>query len=817
MRLNWTYLFQVILFLAVAPVASAQWIAPQEAQQRAAEFLAGRQELRTAISASELELLFTVTDTTQLDAGAASSLRAASAEAEEALFYAFGRKSGGFVIASADERAYPVLGYDLVHTLLPDDLPDSFRDWLRQYAVQIAQARTKQPVTPSGSLRSSSTSYDSSWQKIAPLITSEWNQSAPYNGRMPEEQGKRCLTGCPTTVMAQLMDYYRYQNWKVSRESWTSGSEGESSYLHRTINVQFTDSVNWNLQKRNYETESYTETEAAEVAKLMEYAGAAMHTSYGLSVSGINAWDVLQHMYRVADYGPHASFRQLWQHTLEEWHSMLYQQLAAKRPVPYASLGGGHIFLLDGYDGEGYFHINWGWGGYANGQFLLSALLPEQEMHLHQVGIFDCCPATMEPLLHESLLFDDITLNAQGNRSTLNVVLSSLNPQPQQGELCLALYSYGAKQPILTDPVSFSFTPDKNYQSDTIRVPFPQYTQLTADYYMLVVWQLFDEDLAEISVLSTLEWNPYLVKGKTGYERYWLPSSVAMSITDHPLQLFTRSCDTLSLKLTNYTIGMPTLDFRPILFNETDTFTLAATTLLVSDGSCEVKLPVQVPDKAIPGQTYQLYVENDTYEYSDTVQVTIARGPELVLTQVPQIPDTLYVGENHVFTFRVKNAGTKPFQGNLSMGVDQGDGTPYYIRPQEGTLAVGAELTYTGGVQASAALPVRLFVAQDKNWQLNMSSGEPFERKVVFVERPTSVASVEASALTLQWQGSQLAIRSDKPLHQFQVYDWQGRTVASGPLQGTEARIDASTWPAGIYVVAIETADGKTEVYKIRL
>ena len=37
---------------------------------------------------------------------------------------------------------------------------------------------------------------------------------------------------------------------------------------------------------------------------------------------------------------------------------------------------GGHAFVCDGYDGDGYYHFNWGWGGYCDGNFLLSDLTP---------------------------------------------------------------------------------------------------------------------------------------------------------------------------------------------------------------------------------------------------------------------------------------------------------------------------------------------------------------------------------------------------------------------------------------------------------
>ena len=51
------------------------------------------------------------------------------------------------------------------------------------------------------------------------------------------------------------------------------------------------------------------------------------------------------------------------------------------RPLYYEGLNisGGHAFVCDGYDGAGYYHINWGWSGGSNGYFKLSVMNPEDK------------------------------------------------------------------------------------------------------------------------------------------------------------------------------------------------------------------------------------------------------------------------------------------------------------------------------------------------------------------------------------------------------------------------------------------------------
>lgn len=126
-----------------------------------------------------------------------------------------------------------------------------------------------------------------------------------------------------------------------------------------------------------YTQGKYNTTQANAVAKLMFHCGAAVQMDYGES-SG--AWvlpedmstyfgydaDLLQEVYR--------SF-----YTLAEWKEILDRELEAKRPILYggaASDESGHQFVCDGSDGEGLYHINWGWSGYSDGYFDITLLDP---------------------------------------------------------------------------------------------------------------------------------------------------------------------------------------------------------------------------------------------------------------------------------------------------------------------------------------------------------------------------------------------------------------------------------------------------------
>lgn len=791
----------VIGFLAIGQTL-AQQLSPEQAKAKAEAFLQQKTGLR---SAGDLQLLFAVSDTTQLDVNATGSLRAATDE--DALLYAFGRDAGGYVIAAGDERAEAILGYSTEGTLQANNLPEGMRGFLRQYAVEIANAQEQD-------LRSDTKnpSYNPFWKVIDPLITSKWNQDEPYDRQTPTMDEQQCLTGCPSVVMAQLIDYYQYQNWKLAEETWFSGTDDGFKYVDREVTVQFTDTVDWSLLKRSYGADDYTEAEANEVAKLMKYAGAAMHINYGVSGSGQQDPFILWYMHRVADYGQYASYAQAWQYALRDWSEKLYRQLAAKRPVAYASGGGGHIFLLDGYAGEGYFHFNWGWGGYQDGNFRLTALLTEENMHFNQFAYFDICPSGMEPINEEPLMFEDVKLDTTAVDPYLGVTLFSFNPLPKSGTLCYAI-SFSEDSMMMSDPVEFTIEAEKQV-SELVKLPFPQYKEIEPGVYPLAFFQRMSSGWQEVMLRNYLEVYTYYVKRPEKTYIGYLPYYAEMKLDGTLKSLYQGCADTLSLQVMHYGTGMASLGIMPMLFNETDTFMLTASNHLLVGGLNDLRLPIRVL-KEIPVGDYCLTVINTFDESSDTISVTVNPGVELVITGAPTIADTLFTNEDNVFVFKVKNVGVHDFSGTLSTGAVQ-DGKPLYLRSKSMQIAVGEEQTYTGGIKSSVEGAVVLSLQQDKAWPLPLASGALFEKNVVFIDKPTANEAIAAAGMRIAWQGQTLCVESAAPLQAYHIYNVKGGVVATGSVSGNELLLDGSAWPTGIYFVAIETAEGKTVIQKTR-
>lgn len=279
-------------------------------------------------------------------------------------FYVFNAEGqNGFVIVSADDRTTPVLGYADKGSLEMNKLPVNARRWLEGYAEEIkalgedVQANTH-PRRVIGA-------------PVAPLLTCHWDQGAPYNLQCPIDGKYNSVTGCVATAMAQVMYYHKWpQSATTAIPAYTTSTKKLNlSELPATT-------FKWDQMKDSY---SYDETGAAAdaVAELMRYCGQAVRMDYTSNESGASVGAA--HLINYFGYSKTAQDMNRSYYTTTEWEAMIYKELSNARPVLYSgnSGSGGHQFVIDGYDNKGLFHVNWGWGGYADGHFVLSVLNPD--------------------------------------------------------------------------------------------------------------------------------------------------------------------------------------------------------------------------------------------------------------------------------------------------------------------------------------------------------------------------------------------------------------------------------------------------------
>lgn len=294
---------------------------------------------------------------------------------------------GGFVLLAIDDCVRPVLAYSTTNSISLDDMPANLEGWLEGYrqdiAAKVAAGIDQTPQVAAewahytGAMPAPKTVADS----VAPLLTTRWSQRPYYNALCPYNANSSALsvTGCVATATAQIMKY-----WNHPAVGW--GSESYQLQPYGTLTAQFdTTHYRWDLMPYILTATSDTASIMA-VAELMYHVGVAVHMQYSPEASGAHISDYGVSGYPSAETALRTHFRYSQMlhsifktdYTDDAWSDIMRDEIAALRPVLYSGYDadGGHAFVLDGYDTLGFFHINWGWGGLADGYFTIDSLSP---------------------------------------------------------------------------------------------------------------------------------------------------------------------------------------------------------------------------------------------------------------------------------------------------------------------------------------------------------------------------------------------------------------------------------------------------------
>ena len=288
--------------------------------------------------------------------------------------------NGGFVVVSADDKTAPVLGWSDGKPFDAQKVNPAAQEWLKSCKQQI------QALKDNGDLEVVTLS---DFDPVEPLVPFHWNQSAPYDKYLPidEKTEKRVLPGCPAIALAQVMATMKYPDGTMPRgipEQNTYNYEETGRKLTQKLEALPAISFDWSKMGESYEEDDKTDA-PNEVAKLVKYAGYAQGMRYTpeLSAAWMNStfeaarlyfgYSEVQHLYRNAC-------------TYSVYENALYSELKDGSPVIYSATSVdaslhetvAHTFVIDGYQ-DGYYHVNWGWGGESDGYFILSVLNSDQK------------------------------------------------------------------------------------------------------------------------------------------------------------------------------------------------------------------------------------------------------------------------------------------------------------------------------------------------------------------------------------------------------------------------------------------------------
>lgn len=290
-----------------------------------------------------------------------------SDKTNNAPYYAFNLEQG-YVIVSGDDEMTELVGYAENGFFDAENVPPQMQLWLDGYAEYVAAVQSGKAKARKILLS------DSPSVVVEPLVSTKWNQDAPFNNFAPEytddnNNTQRCATGCAATAMAQIMKFH----------NWPEQGVGHYSYEHQsfgTISSNFSEHVyDWTNMIDRYNNGEYSNVQADAVALLMKDCGVSLNMNYG-PVSGASIYSYTPAFKNYFRYSSRTVNRSGCE--TAEFTKIITDELQEGRPIIYCGTGedGGHAFVVDGYDTNYFLHVNWGWGGYSDGYFDMNYMDP---------------------------------------------------------------------------------------------------------------------------------------------------------------------------------------------------------------------------------------------------------------------------------------------------------------------------------------------------------------------------------------------------------------------------------------------------------
>lgn len=401
-----------------------------------------------AIAARELSVSTTIEDTRATNTGSMATLQQLSD------LTVIGNRHAGFVVLANDDAIEAVVGVSNKPYTNDTNINPAFQWYLRAANAAIASRIASGhgysgAIAPSAPLPS----------HVDPLIKTKWQQEAPFNNDVQkDENGKPYLVGCVAITMTQIMRYYKYPAEGKGSNSYSMNGETLSADFSATT-------YQWDKMLPIYEKGKYTDEEAKAVSELMRQVGISVNMDYKPGFSSSYTMSAQNALINNFGYNPDMNRYTRNYYSEQEWMDMVYKELSEKRPIYYSGndskWDNGHAFVIDGYKADGKVHVNWGWGGYQDGDFDIGILTPARSNYsYYQDMIVGIQPEQQGAWTSHLTLFygSQLTIEKFSRRaiSMGEAKVWNVSSTPVNGTLALVIEGNGQQRDLKTT----------NYQAD---------------------------------------------------------------------------------------------------------------------------------------------------------------------------------------------------------------------------------------------------------------------------------------------------------------------------------------------------------------
>ncbi len=290
----------------------------------------------------------------------------------------------GFVLLSADDEIHPILAYSFQSnfTSQTDEL-EIMQFWLEKVyssylhnllidQKMINQEKWREPISASTRFQQwpePGTTSTGGW------LETNWSQSYPFNQYCPTDPttGTICVAGCPSIVMAQIINYHRrINNVRFDDE------DDYHMYYNGSNNYIIDDDAALHGFPSFMELNDYLseiETVYNGLDELPDPLKAALVFAGGVAIKQVYSAGSSGNYYDQQIINGFRKFGFDMTELLWEYEPLVFNRLAEnmKAALP-ARLGilapsAGHQIVVDGYNTDEEYHFNFGWGGSSNGWY----------------------------------------------------------------------------------------------------------------------------------------------------------------------------------------------------------------------------------------------------------------------------------------------------------------------------------------------------------------------------------------------------------------------------------------------------------------
>lgn len=294
----------------------------------------------------------------------------------------------GYVVITADTDLPPVIAYSTGSVFSTTDntlqqmLTNDLR--LRLLALPAQQRDAAREAWSRGFVNTRPEQWPPvDYSNNGGWCTTRWTQTSPYNDFCPHvpASGAATYAGCPAVTMGQIANYHktingtrftsadRYRHNYGGLNFWFDDGAATYDFPDFTTLNGYLDTLTDHFRHKKALTDQ-------DKAALVFACGLAAQQVYGTQGSGTFGVSQALQAYNRFSFsgmellGPDAS--DLWTRVSNNIREGLPVHLAVVTPANDS----GHNLVIDGYNTNDYYHLNFGWGGSNDGWYLLPSGLP---------------------------------------------------------------------------------------------------------------------------------------------------------------------------------------------------------------------------------------------------------------------------------------------------------------------------------------------------------------------------------------------------------------------------------------------------------